>query len=488
MTDFVTNATFTTGFATNRWDDVITVSLAGKRTIGNNRNILQDSGDHILRGDRHATNKNDAILYDLRFNNGVNLDGTTQRFVNTFTRFELGAGDDVLDLTVNPGRGVPDYTNSVTAIGGIGRDSLWTGYGNDTVYGDDATGSLIDIDIGLGGEGFSDTIHGGDGHDRIYGDFGDLSLLNVSVTLGNAQLGADLLYGGNGDDIIYGDLGQFSLLSVSISALGGGDDTIDGGAGNDTIYGDVGPGGVLNIGVSALTFGHDSINGGDGADYIVGDSAAGVLQNLSLLGVGNDRLYGDAGNDTIIGDFTGTLNGLVGGLNFGNDTIDGGDGNDLLIGDFTSTLPLTLTSLSFGHDNIKGGSGNDTIWGDTNNGVVLGITGGNDTIEGGGGNDELWGDFPALLNLRGGFDVFVFGPGSGQDTIKDFELGGLLETYHDRIDVSAYGITQFSQINFSVPFLGGDVTINFGGGNRVVVEGAALLGVNQLGAEDFIFA
>ena len=78
MTLFATNAAFTSGTATNRWDPSMTVSLSGMRTVGNNRTILADSGDHTLIGDSNA-NTRDAMIYDLRFNGAGNLSGTTQR-------------------------------------------------------------------------------------------------------------------------------------------------------------------------------------------------------------------------------------------------------------------------------------------------------------------------------------------------------------------------------------------------------------------------
>ena len=165
--------------------------------------------------------------------------------------------------------------------------------------------------------------------------------------------------------------------------------------------------------------GGDILDGGAGDDELHGGGG----MDLVLGGRGNDRLYGDAGNDTVAG-------------HLGNDELDGGAGDDTLDG-------------GAGQDRLTGGLGDDTLWGDRC-----------------GPEDE---------------DVFVYAPGHGADTIKDFQDG------LDRIDLSAFaGISGFSELNASQE--GADVVIDFssqgGAGDSITLENFNLA---DLGADDFIF-
>jgi Ca2+-binding RTX toxin-like protein len=94
-------------------------------------------------------------------------------------RFELGDGDDLLNLTSRR------YVyGDVHADGGDGNDVLWTSAGNDWLTGG-AGDDLIDAGAG------ADTLFGGAGDDRLDGGTGD-----------------DLLVGGTGDDHLLGGRGS----------------------------------------------------------------------------------------------------------------------------------------------------------------------------------------------------------------------------------------------------------------------------------------
>jgi len=90
-------------------------------------------------------------------------------------------------------------------------------------------------------------------------------------------------------------------------------------------------------------------------------------------------------------------------------------------------------------------------------------------------------------NATRGTDRFVFAPGSGLDTIFDFEND------KDVIDVSGYlGIANFGDIQPHAAQVGTDVTIDFGVANGGVA-GVDVLTVTKfsladLGANDFEFA
>ena len=220
------------------------------------------------------------------------------------------------------------------------------------------------------------------------------------------------------------------------------DDTIYGEKGNDRIYGGLGL---------------DALHGGTGNDRLeAGDSARGVFAygdsgNDVLYGnVGDDNLIGGAGNDWLCGssgkDFLSGGDGddrLIAGSD--PDMIDGGEGNDTA--DFSESsarisvdLRITLKpvaglggyaqgDLLHGIENVVGSKFADTLIGDGGDNRLKGDAG-DDTIDGGGGDDWLRGCL--------GDDNFVFGPGFGQDRIRDFDAnpaGG-----QDVLDVSAFDI------------------------------------------------
>jgi Ca2+-binding RTX toxin-like protein len=94
----------------------------------------------------------------------------------------------------------------------------------------------------------------------------------------------------------------------------------------------------------------------------------------------------------------------------GNDQLSGGRGNDLVVG-------------GAGNDQLSGGSGRDELLGGNGNDLLLG-NGGNDTLIGGNGNDTLFGGLGRdVLTGGNGNDLFVLRPGTGTDTITDFQVG-----------------------------------------------------------------
>ncbi|MDE0175202.1 MAG: calcium-binding protein [Defluviicoccus sp.] len=155
--------------------------------------------------------------------------------------------------------------------------------------------------------------------------------------------------------------------------------------------------------------GGDIVDGGAGDDELHGGGG----MDLVLGGRGNDKLYGGTDNDTLAG-------------HLGSDELDGGAGDDTLDG-------------GAGQDILEGGLGDDTLWGDRC------------------GPDEI--------------DTFVYAPGHGGDTIKDFQDG------LDRIDLSAFdGISGFSDLSARQD--GGNVVIDFSswgdGGDSITLENFSL--------------
>ncbi|WP_077001424.1 calcium-binding protein [Variovorax sp. KK3] len=149
---------------------------------------------------------------------------------------------------------------------------------------------------------------------------------------------------------------------------------------------------------SATTANDDAIVGFAGSDILNGGAGNDKLDGKA----GNDRLDGGAGNDSLVG-------------GDGNDELAGGDGDDVLDG-------------GAGADQLAGGAGNDKLDGKAGNDRLDGGAG-NDNLVGGDGDDELiGGDGDDVLEGGAGADrlagnagnnTYVFGRGSGSDTVAD---------------------------------------------------------------------
>ncbi|ADL52545.1 calcium-binding protein [Clostridium cellulovorans] len=147
-----------------------------------------------------------------------------------------------------------------------------------------------------------------------------------------------------------------------------------------------------NFGDSWISPNHlPALVGTDKVDYIYGGNGDEPI----YAGAGDDHVDGEEGTDTLYGQD-------------GNDEILGGDGIDSLFG-------------GNGNDSLDGGNGNDSLYGEEGNDTIQGGTGvdnllggnGNDNLDGGLGNDTLDGN--------AGNDVYVFGIGSGKDTINNYD-------------------------------------------------------------------
>jgi Ca2+-binding RTX toxin-like protein len=202
------------------------------------------------------------------------------------------------------------YGDAISVNGSIvslGNDTISTGSGNDTIYGDIAS-ATVSTYIQFG----SDTISAGAGSDTVYADSANA---NYSGSVG----GGDVVYGGAGSDQLYGGEGQDFIYGGSESdRLYGddGDDILEGGAGADAIYGGAGvdalyyyssPSGVTIDMFNRVGYGGDAnldsfsgieaVGGSLFADTLGGDANANALIGFA----GNDNLYGFSGDDFIYG-------------------------------------------------------------------------------------------------------------------------------------------------------------------------------------------
>ncbi|MBX9926115.1 MAG: hypothetical protein K2Y05_07135, partial [Hyphomicrobiaceae bacterium] len=370
-------------------------------------------------------------------------------------------GDDIISFTAGPasisaGGGNDQITTGAfddTIDGGSGNDTLSAGSGNNFLRGGDgndlivagagrdqidggagidtiayaAVSQAITADLGIGTvtrpDGTSDTVTG---VENVIGtNLGDKLTGNTS---------ANLLSGSGGNDTLFGSLGS---------------DTLDGGAGNDTAdYSRLASGITIDFAKSIVTKGDGSTDqlvsieavvASPNADLILGDGTSRVLSG----GAGSDTIRGGTGSETIDGGSGDDL--LSGGLGvnaifggdgadiilggFGTDSIDGGAGSDTV--DYSSLTSAVSIDLGAGTatksggvvdrlsniENVTGTAYADALVGDANGNVLNGGAG-VDTLKGGGGND-----------------TYVFGRGSGKDTVLDDVTGPVTTAYTYYVDV-----------------------------------------------------
>ncbi|MEQ8398617.1 matrixin family metalloprotease [Thalassobaculum sp.] len=237
------------------------------------------------------------------------------------------------------------------------------------------------------------------------------------------------------------------------------------------LYGFSGTGTIGNVTFgadTAETFTGDSgvqyVHGRDGADYI------------AVLG-GNDGVAAGSGVDTVLG---GDGADLIYG-NIGSDLLSGGSGNDTIFGGQNdgpeSTGSDGVPKFRSGIETIDGGSGNDVLYGNYGSDLILGGSGSDliyagqdeDTVSGESGNDTIYGNKGHDLLIGGdGFDRFIFGSGSGNDTISDFTY--FTDYLVIQSNVNGSGITSFSDVTSRATQVGSDVVIDLGSGNTITLS------------------
>jgi hypothetical protein len=182
----------------------------------------------------------------------------------------------------------------------------------------------------LAGDG-ADTITTGAGSDTVFGDNGQIvyagAVISWMQTTDTVALtgGDDVIDAGDGNNLVFGGVGS------DIIATGSGADIVFGD--NGTIVNDAAGSVVLAITGDPLLGGNDTIATGDGSDVAFGGAMADVVTSAG----GNDVLFGDGGRvDFAAGPQLVIMSVDV--LYGGNDTLNGGTGNDILIGGQGSDL------------------------------------------------------------------------------------------------------------------------------------------------------
>jgi Ca2+-binding RTX toxin-like protein len=311
--------------------------------------------------------------------------GTTENLV-----LNMNGGDDTFSATGD----LAGLNFSVTVDGGTGNDTILGSNGADLLLGgddNDFTDGQQGSDrafLGAGDDVFqwdpgdgSDTVEGGDGTDTLLfnGSAGDETFA-VSANGGRALFTRNL---GN----IVMDLND--VESIGVNALGGADRiTVNDLTGTDviavgislasTIAGTTGDGQADAVIVTG-TNSNDAVQV-QGSPELVTVAGLPAFVGVSRAEAANDELeINTLGGDDTISAVTlaaGTIKQL---------TIDSGAGNDLVIG----SQGVDVLRAGDGNDVVTGGQGNDTAFGAGDDLFVWGPGGGNDTIEGQDGFDQL---------------------------------------------------------------------------------------------------
>ncbi|MEN9657602.1 MAG: hypothetical protein RL571_1067 [Pseudomonadota bacterium] len=392
-------------------------------------------------------------------------------------------GDDIL-TSYATGNTILGLAGNDTLYGSIGKDILDGGLGADNInggYGDDTLIGGVGDDS-LNGQGGNDLLLGNEDNDTLFGDLGD-DILDGGA--GNDSLdggtGNDTyLFGrGSGNDVINSldkTTGKLDVIQLGAGVLTS--DVIlkrDGTALVLSIKGTNDSVRVFGYFFDDATYGNqvEQIKFADGMIWDIAEVKRRVLipivESVALnaaskdvvLTRSNDSLmiavsgksdrielkdyfYKDAIDnpaakslqlaDGLVWDAeivkqkvleaTAARDWLTGYAT--NDVINGGDGDDGLFGEGGDDIldggnGADNVQGGEGNDIVKGGAGADTIYGGNGNDSLLGNDGddslyaeaGNDTLDGGAGND--------LLKGGAGADTYLFGKGSGQDTVVNVD-------------------------------------------------------------------
>ncbi|NEP10219.1 MAG: hypothetical protein F6K14_08365 [Symploca sp. SIO2C1] len=297
---------------------------------------LNRSFDQFIGGDGidtiFGTAVSDALFLDDAFSE-LPANGTPQARITGVEVFQLGDGNDIVDLTST----VTDYNINTTIFGGNGNDTLWSSSGDDTLNGGNGNDSLA---AGAG----NDTLNSGSGNDILNGgsgnDTADYSTLGQAITLETAGV---INKGSAGTDqiqsieTIIGATGQANAIDGSTGTSGTTSFDIDLSANSLTVNG------IPGIGTATFTIENFvDVTGTSQNDTIIGNSADNLLGGAG----GYDILTGGGGQDTfVLGDASNAFyegNGFsdyafITDFTSGEDLIQlSGDLNDYTLGSFSN--------------------------------------------------------------------------------------------------------------------------------------------------------
>ncbi|MEQ8971988.1 MAG: S8 family serine peptidase [Coleofasciculus sp. C1-SOL-03] len=472
------NGSSTGGFGSGRWE-FFSNQFRGEDTLGTWTVQFFDTDSNTISPITvndiditfygQAASNNDTFIFTEEYSNEEysNYDG----LFGHRTSINGGIGTDTINAaavdsnsTVNLTTGTGSIDDVAITVSGI--ENVFTGDGNDSLFGNASNNSLSGMrgNDYLYGYAGNDYLSGGTGSDRMYGGTGNDRFVVDStgdVVVEYANQGSDRVY----SSISYtlgNNLESLTLTGTASSGRGNSlNNSISGNSSNNYLYGYAGNDYLLGYAGNDYlsgSSGNDYLNGGTGSDRMYGgtgnDTLSGSSGNDYLNGgTGSDRMYGGTGNDRFVVDSTGdtvteyanqgsdrvyssisytlgnnlenltltgtassgrgnSLNNSISGNSSNNylygqggaDTLIGGSGNDYLDSD-------TLGAVDTIGDRLDGGDGNDTLQGEA----------GNDILLGGSGNDRLTGDDSSSNfgddNLAGGTGNDTLTGAGGNDTL-----------------------------------------------------------------------
>jgi Ca2+-binding RTX toxin-like protein len=409
-------------------DDVITGSAGDDVIVGGDwGNQAIDGGagnDTIIAGkgnDSVAGGAGDDV-----FRVGGFKAGKKQNQFEGWDSYDGGAGNDAIVATggkVDIGLAGFSATNGIETIDATGATGPVRLLGDWNANILDFSGVTILGNIVIDGGGGDDVITGSAGDDVIVGgDWGNQAI--------DGGAGNDTIIAGKGNDAVFGDDGDDTIrVSGNVKAKFEGWDSYDGGAGNDRIVAS----GKVDIGLTAFS----AANGieaivGQGQVRLLGDWNANVLDFSGVTITGNIVINGGGGDDVITGS---AGNDVIVGGDWGSQAIDGGAGNDTII-------------AGKGDDSVAGGDGDDTF---RVGGNVYSKFEGWDSYDGGAGNDRIVASGKVDIGLTG------FSAASG------------IEAIVGQGQVRLLGDWNASVLDFSGATITGNVVINGGGGDDVII-------------------
>ena len=252
------------------------------------------------------------------------------------------------------------------------------------------------------------------GHNTIYDDSSatlTISVGNAETMLNHASGGYNYLTGTAYTSVLYGD----AELMNGDPGAGGGPGVFGGhntlvldSAGHVGSYESEAFGDAQQI-QGFVQGGYNTIYIDNGGQAVFGDAQQ---LNAEIFQGGHNTIYCTGSQSA------GTVNSIYG------DCQMNGNGSSGAVG---------------GYNTIYAGSGNSTIYGDCAINQDS-FTGGNNTIYCGTGINTIWGGTQVGQEV-GGHNSFVFAPGSGQDTIMDFDQNGgqaFNQAQGDVINLTAY--------------------------------------------------
>ena len=361
-----------------------------------------------------------------------------------------GAFDQLLEQTVNwaaEGGGGTDEDTPLTITGITITD---VDAGADTI--------AVSLSVANGSLALNDTtglnVGDGDGSDGTLSVTGSQAAINAALATGLVYTpdadfnGADSLtvtaddlgHNGAGGPLVTTSSVEITVNAVNDAPVAAGDAvTTD----EDT---------PLTILASDLLANDTDVDAGD---VLTITAVGNAVNGTAALNANGDVVFAPDADFSGAATFDYTVSDGNGGTDTATVAVNVNPVNDVLVGDS-------------GDDQLSGGGGNDTLYG--------GI--GNDVPDGGLGNDILTGgDGDDILTGGDGDDTFVFGAGSGDDTVTDFDLVDDVLLFEDGIALTG---TSEQDANGDGA---ADTVVGLDNGGSIT-----LLGVSGLADPDDLFA